>query len=122
MTETSDPRGKTARLDTYAPLREPGPILHPTDYADLAAHAAANDLSYNEFHELQDRPTQKWNLDELDQMHAYAGIGPEWQASARRAELAATIGRRADRLEALAYECWRRTEVLRRAAIIRRLS
>jgi hypothetical protein len=34
----------------------------------------------------------RWSLDELDMLHALVGLGPEWMASERRAELARAAG------------------------------
>lgn len=50
---------------------------------------------------------ERWTLDELDGLHNRVGLGAEWQRSERRAELYEKIGRRQDRLDALAYECAR---------------
>lgn len=34
-----------------------------------------------------DEVLRKWTVDELDMLHNISGLGPEWRASERRAEL-----------------------------------
>lgn len=70
----------------------------------------------------EEQRTGRWSLDELDAMHAAAGLGAEWLASTRRHELAKTIGRAADRLEALAYEAHRRCAIDRAKTLLAKVN